>query len=105
MSIFPERGPIPASRFCKSENKFRAQAADAAALAHMGGAVTLPSLVGIHAAVKPLLSHSATGEFKSHPKYLRRPKKCLPLLYPSSTSPLPLLYPSSKASSTNISAP
>eukprot|EP00976_Prorocentrum_cordatum_P063130 1176991-Prorocentrum_minimum.AAC.2 len=27
--------------------------------------------VGLHAAVKPLLSHSATGKFNSPPKYLR----------------------------------
>eukprot|EP00959_Pyramimonas_sp_CCMP1952_P271273 5671266-Pyramimonas_sp.AAC.2 len=33
--------------------------------------------VGLHAAVKPLLSHSTTGEFlNSPPKYLRTPKEC-----------------------------
>eukprot|EP00959_Pyramimonas_sp_CCMP1952_P067464 1408195-Pyramimonas_sp.AAC.1 len=31
--------------------------------------------VGLRAVVKPLLSHSATGEFNSPPKYLRTPKK------------------------------
>eukprot|EP00976_Prorocentrum_cordatum_P080220 1183893-Prorocentrum_minimum.AAC.4 len=32
--------------------------------------------VGLHAAIKPLLRHSTTGEFNSPPKYVRTLKKC-----------------------------
>eukprot|EP00959_Pyramimonas_sp_CCMP1952_P337213 7061563-Pyramimonas_sp.AAC.2 len=31
--------------------------------------------VGFHTAIKPLLSRSTTGKFKSPPKYVRTPKK------------------------------
>eukprot|EP00959_Pyramimonas_sp_CCMP1952_P269272 5629329-Pyramimonas_sp.AAC.3 len=34
---------------------------------------TFKPLLGLHAAIKPLFSHSTTGEFNSPPKSLRKP--------------------------------
>eukprot|EP00959_Pyramimonas_sp_CCMP1952_P142802 2989488-Pyramimonas_sp.AAC.1 len=51
--------------------------ADAAACRPSHGGCSL----GLNTDIRPLFSHSATGEFNSPPKSLRAPKKCPPNLY------------------------